>query len=623
MIGNRHCAPPSSPRPPLVRAAGLLAAAAFAGLSAPCLAGAPISVASPDGHVVARISDEGGALSYTISLDGKPVLAPSRVSLRSDGQVFGGEASLGAPIFRTVDESYAFAGGKALAVNKAREATIPLRSNGTDYALDVHVADDGVGVRLRLPAKPNRKVEADLSTWHLPGDPQVWATAYDASYEAPYKTTTLATLGAEPLGLPLTARIGGAYVTLSEAALVDYGDLAVKRTADNVLAGFLPSDARGWRTDKDVVQPWRVTIVARTLTALVNTTLIQNLNPPADPALAKADWIRPGRSAWQWMAVGTPLFEDQHQWVDRTQALGFDYYLIDEGWSKWADPWGALQSVVAYARPKGVKIWLWAHSRDVMDPAARQAYFRRAAEIGIVGVKVDFPEPANHMWSTWYRDTARDAAAYHLLIDFHGAVKPTGMERTWPNELSREGVRGHEYHITRYGRKLEPDHDTILPFTRYVVGHGDYTPTVFEPKELQGNSWPHELAQAIVFTSPFLCFSGNPADYLVSPARDVISAIPPTWDETRVLPGSEPGKIAGFARRHGQQWFVAILNGADAAKMDIDLRFLGKGKWTLTQLSDDPARPDAFDRRETSITPTTPLHVALRPRGGFVAWLKP
>jgi alpha-glucosidase len=582
----------------------------------------PLVLASPDGSVKVEVSDDGGAVHYAVSLDGKPVLGPSRVSIQSDGVIFGNAAMLGKPQIREVSETYAFFGGKSKAVNHARVATIPLTTNGERYALDVHVADDGVGVRLRLPAKAHRKVEADLSTWALVGAPVVWVTGYEPGYERPYKTTSLHALGGDSYGLPLTAKVGNSYVTLSEAALIDYGELAIKRQENGTLAGFLPTDWKGWRTDQEVVQPWRVTIVARNLTTLVNTTLIQNLNPPPDASLANADWIIPGRSAWQWMAVGAPELEDQHRWVDWTQSLGFEYYLVDEGWSEWEDAWAALKSVCDYAKTKGIKIWLWAHSREVADAQVRKEYFRRAAEIGIVGIKIDFPEPANHWWSTWYRDTARDAAAYKLLVDFHGAAKPTGMERTWPNELTREAVRGHEYHITRYNRVLDPQHDTILPFTRYVIGRADYTPTVFEKKELQGNTWAHELAQAVVYTSPFLCFGGNPRDYIDNPARDVLSAVPATWDETLVLPGTEPGKLAAVARRHGDQWFIGVLNGADTATLDISLKFLGKGTWRATRLGDTQDKPDAWDRREEQITSEDSFKSSLAPRGGFVAWIR-
>ena len=183
-----------------------------------------------------------------------------------------------------------------------------------------------------------------------------------------------------------------------------------------------------------------------------------------------------------------------------------------------------------------MKIWIWVHSRTVRDPQARREYFRKAVEAGVVGIKIDFPPPASREVANWYFDTAKDAADMHLMVDFHGANKPSGMQRTWPNVITREGVRGHEYQITRYHRVPQPDHDVILPFTRYLAGPGDYTPTVFTTSELMGNTWAHELAQAVVFTSPFLCFGGHPQSYLENPARDVLTAISPVWDETGFSP---------------------------------------------------------------------------------------
>jgi alpha-glucosidase len=262
------------------------------------------------------------------------------------------------------------------------------------------------------------------------------------------------------------------------------------------------------------------------------------------------------------------------------------------------------------------------HSNQVKTPEARRAYFQKAVEAGVVGVKIDFPKAADRWWTTWYHDTARDAAAVKLLVDFHGANKPTGMDRTWPNVLTREGVRGHEWHMTRYNRTLEPAHDTILPFTRYVAGPGDYTPTVFDPVELRGISWAHEVAQAITFTSPFLCFGGHPKDFVANPARDVLMALPATWDETRVLKGSEPGVVIAEARRKGDQWFIAVMNGGSAASLDLPLDFLGTGAWRSSQLFDAKGNPYAWDRRERAVTRADHIRLDLAPRGGFVGWIR-
>ncbi|MGI4756811.1 MAG: glycoside hydrolase family 97 catalytic domain-containing protein [Janthinobacterium lividum] len=583
----------------------------------------PVTIASPDGKIRAELNAGDGVLRYRVMVDGKQVLAPSVLGIEADDVELGREVTLGATQTRKVDEHYHFLGAHAEAVNRANEATVAAQSHGQAYSVDVHVANDGVGVRLRLPAKAGRRVQADRSAWMLGGDPTVWAAKLDNSYESAYHQNTLKSLGTDSIGLPLTARVGGVYLSLTEALVKDYGDLAVKLGEGGALEGQLYADPKGWTTDSEVVQPWRVTVIARNLTNLVNTTLVENLNPAASAQLATASWIKPGRSAWQWLASGDPKETEQQQWIDWTSDLKFEYYLIDEGWEKWPDSWPAITSDVAYAKTKNVKIWIWTHSRTVRDAVARKEYFRKAAEAGVVGVKIDFPPPGSRDISNWYFDVAKDAADVHLMVDFHGATKPTGMQRTWPNVITREAVRGHEYQITRYHRVPQADHDVILPFTRYIAGPGDYTPTVFTTSELMGNTWAHELAQAVVFTSPFLCFGGHPQSYLENPARDVLTAMPAVWDETRVLPGSEPGKVVAEARRSGKQWFLAVINGGEATTLDIPLEFLDVGSWRAVQLRDAKDKPDAWDRQDGKVTRSDRVRLELAARGGFVGWIHP
>jgi alpha-glucosidase len=582
----------------------------------------PYTVSSPDGRIQTELTTTDSVLRYRITVDGVEVLAPSEVGIRTDGVDVGNDVSLGTIERGFVDEQYDFFGGHSTAVNQANEGSVPATSGSESFTVDLHVANDGVGIRLRLPAKAGRRIEGERSVWRLDGNPTVWATELDAAYEEHYRTTTLNSLAASAYGMPLTAKMNDLYVSITEAALRDYGDMALRPGGSGALEGTLYADPSGWTTDGEVVQPWRVTIIADDLTALVNSTLVQNLNPPRDASLDGADWIRPGRSTWQWMAIGAPQFADQHQWVDWTEELGFEFYLVDDGWKDWPDAWNSLRSVCEYAASKGVAVWLWVHSNEVENPSSRQAYFSQAANAGIVGVKVDFPPACNRQWSTWYWDVARDAADQQLLVDVHGANKPTGIERTWPNMLTREGIRGHEWQMTRYSRVLEPEHDTILPFTRLVAGAGDYTPTVFAAQELQGNTWAHELAQGVVFTSPFQCFSGHPQDYVTNPAVDVLRAIPAVWDETIVLPGSEPGTLAAFARRSGTEWFVGILNGPTATSLQVSLDFLGAGDWASIRLGDVSGSADAWDRQEGTVSASDSLQVDLASRGGFVGWFR-
>ena len=373
-----------------------------------------ITVSSPDGRTHAEVNSADGMLRYRIVVDGEQVLAPSMIGIEADDVELGRDVTLGSAKLRKVDERYRFFGAHAEAVDRANEATIPAQSHGQSYWVDLHVANDGVGVRLRLPAKPGRRIQADRSTWMIEGDPTVWAAKLDYSYESPYHQTTLKQLGTVNIGLPLTAHVGQVYIALTEALIKDYGDLAVKLGESGALEGQLYADPNGWTTDNEVVQPWRVTIIARNLTDLVNTTLVENLNPPASARLTKAEWIKPGRSAWQWLASGDPKESEQQQWIDWTSQLRFEYYLIDEGWEKWPDSWQAIASDVAYAKTKNVKIWIWVHSRTVRDPEQRREYFRKAVESGVVGIKIDFPPPASREVANWYFDTAKDAADMHL-----------------------------------------------------------------------------------------------------------------------------------------------------------------------------------------------------------------
>jgi alpha-glucosidase len=590
---------------------------------------AEVKVSSPDGKAVVSLADDGG-LTYSVSFDGREVVSPSRFGIVADGMDLGADVKLGKTSSHKIRESYALFGGHAQANNNCRETTVSVRSAaGENYELDVRAYNDGVALRTRMAAKPGRKINGEATEWKVPGNPLAWYQTDIVNYEGIFQSSRLDDLRAgEKIPLPITFTLpGGGYALVTEANLVNYSDLGVQVAPDHSLRSFFHANQTGWTTGDAVVQPWRVTLLARDLNALVNSDLIRNLCPAAPKELAKAKWIQPGRSSWQWWSSGDPIYSEQHQWVDWTKQLGFEYYLVDDGWKRWKadgkDAWACLREVCAYAKTNDVKIWAWVHCNEVSTLATRTNYLDRLVALGVVGVKIDFQPEANVRWVNWYDETLRDAAARKLMVDFHGANKPIGRERTWPNEMSRESIRGHEYHILRYHRTLPPSHDTILPFTRYVIGAGDYTPTVFNPKELRGFTWARELAQAVVFTSPYLCYADHPQYYLTNSAVDVLKAIPATWDETIVLPGSEIGKCAAFARRSGKQWFIGVINGGQATPLNIPLDFLGRGKYKMIQLGDAPDRDDAWQREEKIVRRGDSVHLVLRPGGGCVCQLSP
>lgn len=236
----------------------------------------------------------------------------------------------------------------------------------------------------------------------------------------------------------------------------------------------------------------------------------------------------------------------------------------------------------------------------------------------MTGAKIDFFDHEAKEVIDLYDAILREAAHHRLLLNFHGANKPTGMDRTWPTELTREAVWGFEHR----GTAPWGPHNATIPFTRYIAGNGDYTPTVFGDRRRE-TSWPHQIASAIVFTSTLLVYGGHPQTLLDSPAVEIIKHVPATWDETIVLPPSEIGEIAVMARRSGQDWFVAAVNGAQPRTVRLSPTFLGQGRYTATIARDDTANPAAVKMDRAVVAAGDTLTFDLRAGGGFAARLVP
>ncbi len=587
-----------------------------------------ISVKSPDSKIRVDITKgQDSKLYYKIMANNKDIITPSRLGIISDNVDLGSDFSIGKTEVKRINETLKVFGVHSQSLNKYNEATTEMHTAGEKWFLDVRAYNDGIGIRCRLAAKKNRLIQGEATEWKVPSKTLLWYQNDLVAYEGTFSKNLVDTIPANRIiALPVTALMpSGKYVLITEASLVDYTDLAVKSSGDKGLKSFFHAEQQGWTTDDEVIQPWRVTLISGDLNSLVNSDIIRNLCPSPSPELANADWIKPGRAAWNWWSTPTLIYNQQHQWVDYARQMGFEYYMIDAGWNRWKDgsknAFDCLAEVASYAKSGGVNIWIWVHSNEVTKEADRTRIFDNAVKAGISGIKIDFVPKSTRERSNWYEATLREAANDKLMIDFHGAVKPTGRDRTWPNELTREAIRGHEYHIIRYKRVLLPDHDCVLPFNRFVQGFGDYTPTVFNPAELLGYTWPREIAQAIVFTSPFLCYADHPENYLKNPALDILKAIPSIWDETIVLNDSEIGKCAAFARRKGNTWFIGIINGSDKKDIDVPLSFLSGGSYTLNAYEDDADRGDGIVKKISTVRKSDHIKLSLRPAGGFVAKL--
>ena len=580
--------------------------------------------------VSAEFKSVDGKLFYSVSMGGRQVLPSSRIGITVDGRDLGEGVKLGEAQERCFSETYDFAGNCKTILNKYSEKVWPVLDEKTGVELmrlEARTFKDGVAYRYVLNASKPRKIECESSSWTLPEKAKFWYQVGIESYENEYKSSDAAGIPTNKvIYLPVTAKLDdGGYLLFTEANLYNYTDLAVKKEGGSLKA-FFHADKKGFTQEGESFTPWRVTIAAKDLNTLANSHIVKNLcPPPSDPTLAGKDFCKPGRSIWQWLPAGTPIYSEQEDWYNKTKELGFEYYLIDDGWRDWKDgdkdQWECLKTAVAYGKKIGVKTAIWVHSKEVFNAETRMPYLKRVKECGAVGIKIDFMPPANYHWTKWYEDTSRDCAEVGLFVDFHGSVKPTGRERTWPHELAREAIRGHEWHITRYNRVLSKDHDCIVPFCRSIQGRADYTPVVFEKKELVHFTWPRELAQGVVFSAPFLCYGDRPGTYLSNPMVDILKAIPATYDETIVLPCSEIAECAAFAKCKDGVWFIAILNGEKEREVEIDLSFLGSGKYKKISFRDDAEKLDGAVKKEAFVSKNDVLKISLRSGGGYIARL--
>jgi alpha-glucosidase len=347
----------------------------------------------------------------------------------------------------------------------------------------------------------------------------------------------------------------------------------------------------------------------------VNNDIVWNVSPSPDPKLfpqgMKTPWIKPGRAVWKYLDGGENTLEEMQNFTRLAAQLGFEYHVIEGHWRKWTME--QLKNFVAESRKQGVAIVLWRHSRELQDPKVRRDFFRMCSEAGVAGSKIDFFDHEHKDVIELYEACLRDAAEFKQVVNFHGANKPTGESRMFPNELTREAVRGMESR-----RSNRAKHDATLPFTRMLAGHADYTPTVFTERR-NDTTWAHQIATAAVFTSPMLIYGGHPKSFLENPAVDVIRAIPSVWDETIALPGSEIGEVAAFARRRGNLWIVAVLNGEAARTLEIPLAFLGGGKHPAILVRDEPSNAAALKVERTEVSKGDVWKVDLSAGGGFVA----
>ena len=374
--------------------------------------------------------------------------------------------------------------------------------------------------------------------------------------------------------------------------------------------------------------PWRLVILG-SLGDVVESTLVTDVSEPCK--LEDTSWIKPGVVSWVYWAYnhGSDDYNIIKKYTDLAATLKLPYVLIDAEWDRMKDG-KTVEDAVSYAKSKGVKPMIWYNSSvgwidgaptpkfRLNKPEDREKEFAWCEKIGVAGVKIDFFSGENQKNMDYCIDLLESAARHHLLVNFHGATVPRGWQRTYPNLLSTEGVYGAEWYnnVPTFTDKAAC-HNATLPFTRNVIGPMDYTPCAFSDSQHPHiTSHAHELALTVLFESGLQHLADRPESFLAQPqaVQDFLGMLPAAWDETRFVSGY-PGESCVLARRSGNTWYVAGINGTDSEKtLSVPLDFV-KGKYTITMFADSGSKDEPWRIETIQKLPAT---VTCQPRGGFI-----
>lgn len=585
-------------------------------------------VTSPNGQVQAELIEDGESeLTLLVSGRGHRVLNIDQLGRFTDAA----DSAIRSAVFgrtdRGIDEEYQTTTGKRLRhQHRAQESTFLINAGDHGLELDVRVADDGVAYRHRWLGTGPAKSSGEPGRFVVDPDAPVWLSPYRVHYEGLWRGGSAVRelpAGTE-FGFPALFELGAdSWCLLTEAAVDEtYAASRLVTEAEGQFRLLLPQDQI--RSELPWTTPWRVAIIGG-LSDVVQSSLVTDLNPPC--RLDDTSWIRPGRAAWSWWSeFYSPRDPDrQRDYIDYAAKHSWEFVLVD---ARWDLDW--LPDLVSYAADLGVAILIWSHWRDLATQAQRDELLPLWSSWGVAGIKVDFMESDVQERMAWYEALARDAAEHRLMINYHGCTLPKGRERTWPHVMTYEGIRGAEHQVRLTGpdgwsfRTIDgpdPVHNTIVPFTRNVVGSMDYTPVTFT-HGYRSTTPAHELALAVIFESGWQHFADSIEAYAARPiAETFLSGVPTVWDETRLLAGY-PGRFVVLARRREERWYVAAIAAGLPRQVTLRCDFLAPGTAFDAESIED-APDQELTRRTVRVTAVDTLTLHLTDNGGFAATFSP
>jgi len=624
--------------------ASIVCLVAALALLSPAAQAASMRVTSPSGKSAIEVQATAKGLSYSVKFANQIIVQPSAISWTLEGiGVVGPGLRVKSTKQTKINETWTAIAGKRSAVqNKANELRVTLADNAKPIAhtfdLILRAYDDGVAFRYAILTQPGLesfKLNSEQTRIALPSGAHAWAANYGSftsSQEHEFRHTRTNEIPTNALlGLPfLVQATPSAWLAVTESDLLDWAGMYLRPVAgapgtfETALSPLPSNKAVAVLGTTQRHSPWRVFMLGSSAGALVQSDLVRNLATPNQ--LADTSWIKPGRAAWDrwWPGDYNPGSKNKQamntatmkEFVDLAHEMGWEYQIVDWTWYGKVDKPNAdltkviaeldLPALVSYAKERNVSIWLWArwnHMNKQMEEAL--PLFRKW---GVVGIKVDFMDSDDQEMVNFYSRLTKLAAENHLMVDLHGAYKPTGLERTYPNLLTREGVLGNEYN--KWSNRITPVHKVNLAFTRMLAGPMDFTPGSFRnaapgsfaakdsAPQSQGTR-ASELALPVIYESGLQVFCDAPGEYkaAIGQGTEFLKEVPAAWDETRVLAGA-PDEFIVVARKKGPRWFVGAITTTER-QVEIPLSFLGTGKF------------DALSWTDAEDSETKPMHVSV------------
>lgn len=631
------------------------------------------SVNSPDKALRFSIKVTQATPLYTVLFKGKPVILNSALSLSFLGSgEFKAGLSTGKAVFREGKENYELITGRNRIVHdQYNEMILPLEQTATKRKVNliVRVFNDGIAFRYEFPLQDGESqllLSDETNSFHFVENPNTLALFlpnYTSSHEGEYSSMSLNEVPADTLiDMPALFELSGnTYVAITEAALSDYAGSYLAKKNGELITKLSPLPNGNGLKVKAVLphkSPWRVIFVGNRIGAFLESNLLTSLNEPAKPI--DWSWLKPGKTTFPWWngnvtpdtlnAPGNNFVTNQY-YIDFCARNGIEYHsVVEYGLHQWyvddgtnfqpgphADvtkpvPGLDMKEVCDYAKSVGVKVRVWVHWAALYPKL--DAAFAKFEEWGLSGMMVDFMDRDDQEMVNIQEEMLQKAAQHKLHIQFHGAYKPTGMHRTYPNELTREGTLNYE--VNKWDKRITPDHDLNIVFTRMIAGTTDYHMGGFRAvpdslfkvqytRPLMLGTRCHMLGMYVVLESYLGMVCDYPAAYEGEPGFEFIKEVPTSWDETRVLDAKLHQYII-IARRKGRDWYIGAINNHEKRSVSINLSFLGDGDFNATVYSDAPDAPqypNHLKKEEKKVGAADRLTLELAGGGGLAIWVKP